>query len=299
MGWARIDDGFDDHPKVVALLDEDDATAGAVAVALWTLSLTWAHRNTRKRGQVHGLLPAGLPRRFLGAMGKDAAQLLVKHNLWEPQDDGGWVIHDFDEYLPTDETREARSAAGKRGADKRWAARRAEKAAAMANSHDPDGNLPSASQSGDSKTEASDGSRAPARRAIPKGIAPTPGPEPDQPSAAGPPPPAESGNTPLSITQRSKRITDTYAAAQPMCKWPAINGIVIRAIKAEKYADSEIEAALLRMATDGTTVSVESLRIELEGFTPRRNARASPGSETYRNPSNQDEYDEWKGQRSA
>jgi len=28
MGWARIDDGFDDHPKVLALLDMEDG-------ALW------------------------------------------------------------------------------------------------------------------------------------------------------------------------------------------------------------------------------------------------------------------------
>src|ERR1700756_687428 len=32
--WARIDDGFDDHPKVLALLDHDD---GAAALGLWVL----------------------------------------------------------------------------------------------------------------------------------------------------------------------------------------------------------------------------------------------------------------------
>lgn len=72
------------------------------------------------------------------------------------------------------------------------------------------------------------------------------------------------------ITQRSKRITDAYAAAQPMCRWPAINGIVIRAIKAEKFSDDEIHAALMRLAGEGRTVTVESLRIELEGMPPGR-----------------------------
>jgi hypothetical protein len=79
------------------------------------------------------------------------------------------------------------------------------------------------------------------------------------------------------VTQRSKPITDAYAEAQPMCRWPAVNGVVVHAIKAGKYTDDEILAALLRMAKGGQTVSVESLRIELEGFTPRAspNGRAA------------------------
>jgi hypothetical protein len=187
MAWGKIDDGFDDHRKVVALLDEDDTAAAAVAIGLWTLCLTWAHRNTRKRGQTPGLLPAGLPKRFLGPIGKDAAQLLVKHKLWDAQDDGGWLIHDFDDYLPTDETRAARAEAGRRGAAKRWAKP----------PHDPtdpkppspdDGNLPSGSHDADSKPIANDGSRAPARRAISKEIAPTPTPIPIPPSAGESPP---------------------------------------------------------------------------------------------------------------
>lgn len=57
-----------------------------------------------------------------------------------------------------------------------------------------------------------------------------------------------------------------------MCKWPAINGVVIHAIKSGKYADDEIRSALLRMADSGQTVTVESLRLEIEGFTPRPGA---------------------------
>lgn len=72
------------------------------------------------------------------------------------------------------------------------------------------------------------------------------------------------------ITQRSKRITDAYAQAQPMCRWPAINGIVIKAIKTEQFTDEEIRAALLRLANEGRTVSVETLRIELQGMPPRQ-----------------------------
>lgn len=63
-----------------------------------------------------------------------------------------------------------------------------------------------------------------------------------------------------------------------MCRWPAINGIVVLAIKSGKYADDEIRSALLRMASTGQTVSVESLRLEIEGFAPRD--RASPNGQS-------------------
>ena len=82
----------------------------------------------------------------------------------------------------------------------------------------------------------------------------------------------------LTITQRSKPLTDAYAEAQPMCKWPAINGVVIHAIKSGKYADAEIRDALLRMAKNGQTVTVEALRVEIEGLPPR--SRASPAGES-------------------
>lgn len=181
MAWARIDDAFDDHPKVLALLDHDE---GAAAIGLWTLCLTWAHRNTRRKGKTPGRLPGSLPRRYLGIQGKQMADLLVQVGLWEVTEDG-WAIHDFDEYLPTEQTKAARSEAGKRGAAKRWAGKQA---GADSNEPSPDSNLPSGSQDGASDDLANDGSRAPARRAIPKGIAPTPTPEPVPPSAGSAPP---------------------------------------------------------------------------------------------------------------
>ncbi|WP_203822667.1 hypothetical protein [Paractinoplanes ferrugineus] len=157
-----MDDGFDDHPKIVALLDEDDLTTAGVAVGLWTLCWTWAHRNTRKRGKKPGLIPAGLPRRFFGQAGKDAVQLLVKHRLWDPSEDGGWLIHDFEDFLPTEETREARAEAGRRGAAARWAGH--QKATEADEVACGDGNLPSTCHEPASKAVACDGSRAPARR---------------------------------------------------------------------------------------------------------------------------------------
>lgn len=168
MGWARIDDGFDDHPKVLSLLENDD---GVTAVGLWLLCLTWAHRNTRKAGKVPGLIPSSLPRRYFGPGARDLAKLLVAEDLWDERAEGdGWMIHDFDRYLPTNETREARAEAGRRGAQKRWGNRRSD-----GNLPQSDSNLPSVSHELDSNAVANDGSRTPAHRAIPKGIAPTPG----------------------------------------------------------------------------------------------------------------------------
>jgi hypothetical protein len=58
-----------------------------------------------------------------------------------------------------------------------------------------------------------------------------------------------------------------------MCKWAAINGVVILAIKSGKYADDEIAAALLRLAASGHSVTVDSLRIEIEGLPASRPGR--------------------------
>lgn len=176
MAWARIDDGLDDHPKVLTLLDHEDA--GVMAIGLWTLCLTWAHRNTRRAGKIPGLIPLSLPRRYLGHAGRDAAKLLVDVGMWDVTD-GGWLIHDFGDYLPSDETRAARSEAGKRGAAKRWESKReADAKEAEANAKQDDGNLPSACHDDAGNDVANDGSRAGAHRD------PTPVPEPsNEPSA--------------------------------------------------------------------------------------------------------------------
>jgi DNA-binding transcriptional ArsR family regulator len=87
--------------------------------------------------------------------------------------------------------------------------------------------------------------------------------------------PAEQPRPALSITQRSKGLTDAYALAEPMCKWPAVNAIVIRAIKSEKFTDDEIHDALLRLAKEGRGVTVESLRVELAGLPPSNGHKPS------------------------
>lgn len=156
MGWARIDDGFDDHPKVVALLDHE---TGGLAVGLWTLCLAWCHRNTRKPGKVPGLVPTALPRRYLGAVGREAAAALVEVGLWDAVD-GGWMFHDFAEYLPSEETRVARAAAGRRGAAKRWQS----DGNLPSGSHPPDGNHDGNADGKNGKPAVPDGGSASAGR---------------------------------------------------------------------------------------------------------------------------------------
>lgn len=161
MPWARIDDAFDDHPKVLAVLEHEQ---GGAAIGLWTLCLTWAHRNTLKRGKTPGLITASLPRRYLGPGARELAAILVKEGLWEPLGEGdGWVIHDFEQYLPTAKTSQARSEAGRKGAASRWGTNDSEPSPDGKLPYPP-GNEPDACHDDDGKTMASDGSRAHARR---------------------------------------------------------------------------------------------------------------------------------------
>jgi hypothetical protein len=74
----------------------------------------------------------------------------------------------------------------------------------------------------------------------------------------------------LTINQRSKRLTDAYAEAVPMCKWPAVNGVALSAIKSGHFDDDQIRAALLRLAADNRPVTIDSLRTELVGIAPSR-----------------------------
>ncbi|MEU6034011.1 hypothetical protein ABZ801_01235 [Actinomadura sp. NPDC047616] len=185
MGWARIDDGFDDHPKVVELLDHEEE--GWAAITLWVMCLTWAHRNTRKPGKAPGHIPPALPRRYLGAAGRAAAELLVEVGLWDAAD-RGWVIHDFIKYLPSEETRQARAAAGRKGAEARWRGKQTRTSndgdgGESTSSQEAHGNEPSTSHDSATSGMTNDGSRARARRAP----TPDPMPEPEPSSPQSPP----------------------------------------------------------------------------------------------------------------
>lgn len=331
MGWARIDDGFDDHEKVLTLLDLD---GGMAAIGLWTLCLSWAHRNTRKKGKTPGLIPATLPRRFAGPDGKECARLLQKVGLWDEVDDG-WMIHDFAEYLPDKEVRAARSAAGKKGAAARWGNRQTDgnlpspdgksdgnpmaDDGSSANSSDraaaedagdiapdasngneplPDGKLPSVSHPSDSKPVANDGSRAPARRdrvdVRTTVLYPEPSPEPIPPSAGTAPPRAPELEPPITAQQIVAAYVDgatSTGRSTPSRRLRDRVGGDARRLLAEDAADP---AALLAAARTMGAAGWHDLDVQLQLDGGARTGDGHPPGayQPFQNPTSDDEYDE-------
>ena len=100
MSWAKIDDGFSDHPKVVG--------CSLQAIGLWTLCISWA--SGRKTG---GVIPLALPQRFGDRTGR-ATQELLRCGLWERSGDD-IVIHDFGKYGPPADLSAKRAEAGRAG----------------------------------------------------------------------------------------------------------------------------------------------------------------------------------------
>jgi hypothetical protein len=111
MPWAKVDDQFTDHVKVVGL--------SLAARGMWLCGLVYAARRS-----TDGFIPASIPQRE--AAGEDAApyvQELLDAGLWD-RADGGYQIHDYLKYNPSkddlDAVRIARSEAGAKGAESRW-----------------------------------------------------------------------------------------------------------------------------------------------------------------------------------
>jgi hypothetical protein len=112
VGWARFDDGYSDHPKILA--------AGPMAELLDMRAIIWCARLETD---------GAVPREALHRIGHDLPQptklaaRLVRVGRWEKRDDG-WEIVDFLDYNPSrsdlekrragarDRMRRARSAKG-------------------------------------------------------------------------------------------------------------------------------------------------------------------------------------------
>lgn len=89
MSWARIDDGFDDHPKVLALLEHEQ---GLAAIGLWALCLAYAHRH-RRRNIPRGVLPRAAVERLGIPASTECAALLVQTGFWRGRGDS-WLVCD-------------------------------------------------------------------------------------------------------------------------------------------------------------------------------------------------------------
>jgi hypothetical protein len=84
--------------------------------------------------------------------------------------------------------------------------------------------------------------------------------------------------------QRINRLTRVYTDRIKLANFPAVQGIVRKAVKAERngvrlYGDQELTDALNRLADENRGVTVETLRIALEGLAPFQRGRPN-GVET-------------------
>lgn len=104
--WLRLDDAFDEHPKVIGLTD--------AAFRLEVAAICYAHRNT-----TDGLIPHGWPAHRLTR----SIPALVDHRLWIPTTDG-WLLNDYLSWQTSratiEDQRKRMSEGGKRGAAARW-----------------------------------------------------------------------------------------------------------------------------------------------------------------------------------
>ncbi len=88
MPWAKLDDGFTDHPKII--------DAGPLAGWLFVCGLTYSARLL-----TDGFVPQGQVRKLADVdNAMDLASRLVEVGLWE-RTDGGFRIHDYLEYNPS------------------------------------------------------------------------------------------------------------------------------------------------------------------------------------------------------
>lgn len=94
MGWAKFDDQFSDHPKVLA--------AGPMAELLAMRAVIYCARY-----ETDGLIQAEqLPRLALGITApRKHVAALVRVGLWD-ETDGGWMVHDFLDYHPSAKKRD-------------------------------------------------------------------------------------------------------------------------------------------------------------------------------------------------
>lgn len=90
MSWVKLDDQLPDHPK---MLDLSDA-----AFRLWVYSLCKA--NARGRNGMLLARQVQVVCAYFSGSWQDLAGELVSAGLWDVVD-GGWMIHDYEEYQPT------------------------------------------------------------------------------------------------------------------------------------------------------------------------------------------------------
>lgn len=99
--WIRLDDQMFDHPKTLALVD-DDVRAALLHIA----AICWCSRFSTD-GAIPGAAFPSLAAKV--AAGQDQARVLVDHGHWKPTETG-WQIHDYLDWQQSKEEVEAKRA---------------------------------------------------------------------------------------------------------------------------------------------------------------------------------------------
>lgn len=193
MAWFKVDDGFYTSHKVLQIPREYRHEA----VGAWLLVAVWSADK-----MTDGVIPNYIIEDF--GVSADAVERLISVGLWKRTDDGIF-FHDWAEYQPTREeveakreaTQQARSEAGKRGAEKRWNGK------PIANEWQSNGKA-------DGKTMAND--------------SPLPEPEPEPLS-----------KEPLRPATRGSRIPQPFLLNPQMIEWARTNtpNVNVNAVTAE------------------------------------------------------------------
>lgn len=105
--------------------------------------------------------------------------------------------------------------------------------------------------------------------------------EPGREGVADAPPAADDGgmfakpSTPASEkrdrTKVAQAIANSYRDTVKFSSYPAVLGVVQAALNSGDYSGEAVRAACTRLAGERRSLTIETLRVELEGFTPRSN----------------------------
>ncbi len=102
--WAKLDDRFYENPRVVELTHCE--------FRLYVCAITFCYRQGRRDGFIGTGEAAVLSK--LHGLRTGTVQGLIDKGRWEPRD-GGWHIHDFEEYLPAETFEERQRRLGRQG----------------------------------------------------------------------------------------------------------------------------------------------------------------------------------------
>lgn len=87
--------------------------------------------------------------------------------------------------------------------------------------------------------------------------------------------------TPASMDRKrikvAQAIANRYCELEPMSKYVNVLGIVRRPLESGRFSGEMVMAAVERLAQESRTLTLETLRVELVGFTPRSNGSPRNG----------------------